>query len=318
MTPTLKRMNYSIFEVYIICYLHWYVYEGCDSLKNNLCKARGTEIKQQASCPEVPVHSVNQRTQSCRDTTHTAALSSWFPQACLFLPRSLGCSADSSCIFLAYSCPPHSGHFHHLSGCWFMGAFIWYQWRTAELAQCISRGNIKDFSSQSLKFSTAYHMANSALIVNVWPHLSPLKTRKSQKLNYKQYRIPWVFPWSSAKGSMVTLPFIGIRLVRKATIKNTIISVNICNWETTSHPSLIVVIKHKCSSEKNIPEKMLAEKFTQFKSPGCFYVLQSAVKVISGQWLFPGLCHLKMAQLRHQTTLSYSVCTTEINIISSL
>lgn len=63
MTPTLKRMNYSIFEVCIICYLHWYVYEGCDSLKNNLCKARGTEIKQQASCPEVPVHSVNQRTQ---------------------------------------------------------------------------------------------------------------------------------------------------------------------------------------------------------------------------------------------------------------
>lgn len=107
MTPTLKRMNYSIFEVYIICYLHWYVYEGCDSLKNNLCKARGTEIKQQASCPDVPVHSVNQRTQSCRDTTHTAALSSPFPQACLFLPRSLGCSPDSSCIFLAYSCPPH-------------------------------------------------------------------------------------------------------------------------------------------------------------------------------------------------------------------
>lgn len=144
-------MNYSIFEVYIICYLHWYVYEGCDSLKNNLCKAGGTEIKQQASCPEVPVHSVNQRTQSCRDTTHTAALSSRFPQACLSLPRSLDCSPDSTCIFLAYSCPPHSGPFHHLSGYRFMGVFMWHQRRTAELAQCISRGNTRRFLISVLK-----------------------------------------------------------------------------------------------------------------------------------------------------------------------
>lgn len=124
MTPILKRMNYSIFEVYIICYLHWYVYEGCDSLKNNLCKARDTEIKQQALSPEMPVHSATQRTQRCRYMAHTSVLSSQVPQASLFLPRSLGCSPDSSCISLACPCPPHPGPFQHLSGYRFMGVFI--------------------------------------------------------------------------------------------------------------------------------------------------------------------------------------------------
>lgn len=32
MTPILRGMNYSIFEVYIIRLLRWYAYEGCDSI----------------------------------------------------------------------------------------------------------------------------------------------------------------------------------------------------------------------------------------------------------------------------------------------
>lgn len=98
MTPILKGMNYSIFEVYIICLLHWYVYEGCDStwqrillkLKaqklncssrgaSSLCQSQGTKIRRRCTPATHPLGSHGPacfllRALAALLTLHTASL----------------------------------------------------------------------------------------------------------------------------------------------------------------------------------------------------------------------------------------------------